>query len=196
MASVLTAGPFIRPGINLHRGIAEQAKALTAIVNLKHLDVRDRWHTLAGRTIRDQWQASGYQRSKLNELVGGYYGRADLRGIPLSKADLSGANLSYIDFFFSDFSAANLSQSDLTGSWLSEANIKSTQFYGTKMDGVILDNVDFDEKTSFLGVNLVTLHFDITFFSLLRQQTIEQRLGLQTGYLLEPGLEAELEARP
>lgn len=119
----------------------------------------DRWDTPTGQDILHQWSASGYDRAVLDRLVGKLYGQTDIRGIDLHGRSLSGLNLRDVDLFASNLSGADLKRADLTHAHLSESNIRGAKFDWANMEGVLLDNVDYDAATSFLGVDLNKVNF-------------------------------------
>jgi hypothetical protein len=67
----------------------------------------------------------------------------------------------------------NLSKADLRNSWISESNIKGAKFDWAVMDQALLDNVDFNNKTSFVGVNLNAVNF--TLAALLQDLAVTQQ---------------------
>ncbi|TBR61533.1 hypothetical protein B4U84_12290 [Westiellopsis prolifica IICB1] len=148
---------FINPGINLDTGDDE----LLTIVNLTKEQLKSRWFTPTGQHILTRWRANGYKRQILDEMVGRYYGHTDIRGISLVGEDLYRADLSKIDFFSSNLENANLKSTNLTDSWLSESNIKGTCFDYARMNDVLIDKAEFNNKTSFVGVSLKVIDFNL-----------------------------------
>lgn len=142
-------------------------------IRFSKVELRNRWDTEAGRLILKKWKDSNFDREQLNTLVGKLNGQMDLRGIPLSNESLESANLTHIDFYCANLEGANLSMSDLGGSWLSESNIKRTRFDWAKLDRAFIDNVTFDGRTSFIGVNLNAVNF--TLAALLQDLAITQQ---------------------
>jgi len=120
-----------------------------------------RWQTPEGKAILTAWEKEDYQREALDRLVGRYYGHTDLRGAPLRGRQLSKQDLSRMDFFAADLSGADLAESDLTDSWLSHANLQGTRLDFSNLTKALVDDVQFDDKTSFLGVNLAAVNFNL-----------------------------------
>ena len=128
------------------------------------------------QSIEQSWiniENEVFNISEKNKLVGKYYDHTDIRGIPLTSQNLKGINLSKIDFYSADLADTNFEGADLRDSWLSETNIKGTNFNWAKMDGVLLDNVDYDSHTSFIGVNLNSINF--TLAALLQDLAVGQQ---------------------
>lgn len=130
--------------------------------NLSKRRLRERWNEGQGRGILNALLSGGFSRTEMEHLIGRFGGKLDLRGVPLAKIHLTSKDLKNVDLYASDLSCADLSKSDLTASQLSEANIKGTKFDWCKMDDVILDNTEFDNKTSFLGVNVSRINFTLS----------------------------------
>ena len=96
------------------------------------------------------------------DLSGADLGYADLRGADLSRANLSGACLSYADLSYADLSGANLSGANLSGANLgyadlSDADLGYANLSGANLGyadlrGADLDNVIFNERTSFFSM--------------------------------------------
>jgi hypothetical protein len=168
----LTQELFIKPGFDLRTDNADHRPARLTIVNLPKDKLRGRWNSPEGQTILGQWKGNNYNRTILNSLVGRFDGQTDLRGIPLSGSDMKKADLSYIDFFSSDFQNADLTRADLTHSYLSESNIKGAKFDSANMSKALIDNATFDQRTSFLGVNLPNVDFNLA--PLIKQQAEDQ----------------------
>lgn len=160
---------FIEPDVDLQKG----DPALSEMVNLSKESLNARWDSENGKYILDKWRESDFDRDVLDDLVGKYYGHTDLRGIDLSNENLSSRDLKNIDFYSSNFEDTNFKASDLSDSWLSETNIKGANFNWAKMDSVLLDNVDFDSRTTFVGVNLNAINF--TLAALLQDLAVGQQ---------------------
>ena len=160
---------FIEPGINLQNGSNE----LHTMLNLSKKDIQRRWNTKTGEYILTKWKANRFYRSILEGLVGKYYDRIDIRGVSLVGENLSGVDLRNIDFYSANLEDSVFDGADLTNSWFSEANLKGTKFNWAKMDGVLIDNVDFDHRTNFGGVNITTINF--TLASLLQDLAVGQQ---------------------
>lgn len=165
----ITPDLFINPNTNLHEGDSE----LETIVNLSKIEVQRRWGTQAGNFILSRWKANGFDRTILEDMVGKYYDHIDIRGIPLLGESLNGVDLSNVDLYAANLENSTFNNTDLTNSWFSETNLKGTKFNWAKMNGVLIDNVDFDHKTSFSGVNLNSINF--TLASLLQDLAIGQQ---------------------
>ena len=171
--TLITENLFIAPGIDLQKEDPDQYDSLITVVNFKKKDLQQRWHSPEGKRILAQWRGSKFDRVVLDQLVGRYYGHTDLRGVPLMEEDLSGANLSKVDFYGSILTEADLSNANLSDSWLSESIILGTKFNWANMEGTLLDNVEFDTKTDFLGVNLEKVNFNLA--ALLKEQALNQQ---------------------
>jgi Ion channel/Pentapeptide repeats (8 copies) len=161
---------FIEPGANL---VGADNPLRTRFATLERTEIRSRWNTAKGRAILAKWKQAGFGRDAVESLVGKFDGHIDLRGIPLRGEKLSGANLTEADLYSADLEGADLSRSDLRNSYFSEANIKGTRFDWAAMQGVYLDNVEYDTKTSFLGIDLATINFNLA--ALLRDLAITQQ---------------------
>lgn len=159
---------FIRPGVDLQQG--NQDFSLAA--NLSKDLLRDRWKTSTGQNILSRWKVSGFDRKTLDGFVGKFYGHTDIRGINLVGEDLSRADLSQVDLFAANLEKATFKYANLSDSYLSETNIKGACFDGAIMKDAFLDSVDFDKKTSFLGVNLTAINF--TLATMLQESAIAQ----------------------
>jgi len=149
---------FIKANFDLDKNDEEVYR----IISLDKAELRNRWHSEYGQNIISKWKDSGFDRGTLDQLVGKYYGHTDLRGINLSGLSLETKDLSNIDFYAGNLENSNFSKATLSNSWLSESNIKSAKFDWARMDGCLLDNVQFDRKTSFVGVNLSAINFTAT----------------------------------
>ena len=146
---------------------------LSEFATRKPEDLVARWDTEEGQSILDAWRKSGFSREKLSELAGKFYGHFDLRGIPLPGEKLRKLDLSNIDFFRANLNNADLTASNLDNSYLSEANLKCAQFDWCRMNGVLVDNAQFDNKTSLIGVDLNSINF--TLAVLLQEQAHGQQ---------------------
>jgi uncharacterized protein YjbI with pentapeptide repeats len=82
-------------------------------------------------------------------------------------------DLSKADFYGSILTRADLSGANLSDSWLSESVIVGTKFNWANMEGVLLDNVEFDVSTDFLGVDLNKVNFNLA--ALLKEQALNQQ---------------------
>jgi len=159
-SSKITQNLFVRSGEDIQNNDIDKIDWNT-IASLSKQQIRDRWKTPEGISILTTWKNNKFDRSLLDTLVGRFGGRFDLRGIDLSNLDLSNKNISYIDFFSSNLENSNFTYADLSESFLSESNIKGARFDWAKMTGVYTDSVKFNNKTSFLGVNLNSVNFTL-----------------------------------
>lgn len=158
-SSEITPEFFINPGVDLQPG----SQALLTMVNLSKPQLRQRWQTTPGQYIINSWKGNRFDRQVLESLVGKYYSQIDLRGIPLSRDDLNNVDLSGVDFYGANLENTTLKYANLSNSWLSESNIKGACFDWANMSGVLIDNVEFNSKTSFIGVNLKAVNFTLAF---------------------------------
>lgn len=155
----ITSEFFIHPQFNLD----ETSQEIRTIVNLSKEQLRQRWNTEKGQYILSRWKGNKFDRQILDQLVGKYYDHTDIRGIPLTREDLSKVDLSKVDLYSANLENAILKYTDLTDSWLSESNIKGACFDYAKMNGVLIDNVEYNNKTSFKAVNLKAINFTLAF---------------------------------
>ncbi|MGZ5050449.1 MAG: ion channel [Methylobacter sp.] len=161
---------FIAPNINIDS--VSQADWVH-FANLKPEQLKARWQTPQGIELRKKLIEQRFDREQLSTLVGQFSGHYDLRGISLAGVNLSHCDLSAIDFFVSDFSNANLTGCDLSNSYLSESNISGAKFDWAELSDALLDNVKFNQDTSFLGVKLHTVNF--TLATLLHDLAVTQQ---------------------
>jgi hypothetical protein len=148
---------FINPSFDLNQG----SKELITIVNISKDQLRQRWNTSTGKRILTKWKANKFDRKILDEMVGKYYGHTDIRGVNLAREDLSKLDLSNLDLYGSNLENATLKYTNLTNSWLSESNIKGACFDYARMNDVLIDNTEFNNKTSFTGVSLRVIDFNL-----------------------------------
>jgi hypothetical protein len=160
---------FITPGVNLQENDSE----LRTVVHLPAVKLRDRWNTTKGRAILTRWQTNGFRRDVLNDLVGKFYNHTDIRGIDLSGESLQSVDLSYIDFFCADLTNTTFERYDLTERWLSQSDLSGTQFIWAPMNNVLIDDVEFDNRIKFIGVNLASVNF--TLAALVKELAIGQQ---------------------
>jgi len=161
---------FIPPGEDLDDVSSELRRRF---VTTGKEALRERWRTPEGRRILDEWAAASFDRERLDRLVGRYDGHTDLRGAPLSGRVLSKADLRSIDFFSSDLSNADLSGCDLRETWLSESDVRGARFDWSITGGALLDGVQYDSRTSLVGVDLNGPSFVLA--ALLRWQAEDQQ---------------------
>lgn len=167
-AAQTTVAPFIPPGLdvtNTHPGIQNHLLDKSAL--------RSRWSSEQGKIILNEWASSGYDRDKLDNLVGRLYGKSDLRGVPLSATDVSRKDLSNIDFYGAIFRRSNLTSVRLDGAYLSEADLRGAKFAWASMRDVLIDNPEYDTDTDFLGVALQSVNFNLS--ALLQEQAQTQQ---------------------
>ena len=165
---------FIAPNqnITISSGLAWQHYA-----NLTKNEIRQRWQTPMGQGILKSLKAGHFSRQVLENNVGKFADKFDLRGIPLNGVNLSGLDLSNIEFFYADFSKSNFNKCNLSDSHLSECNISGARFDWATLDNVLLDNVKFNRDTSFQGVDLHKVNFTLAtllYDLVLSQQRIQQ----------------------
>lgn len=160
---------FIKPEADIQPGDRDW----TTAANLKKAALKQRWQTERGKALKAKLVASGLDRQTLEQEVGRFNGHFDLRGIDLSGEDFSGADLRAIDFYAANLADCNFKAADLRDTYLSECDIRGAKFDWARMDGVFLDNVDFDVRTSFAGVDLNRVNF--TLAALLQELAISQQ---------------------
>ena len=162
---------FINPGQDLD----QQSQEILTIVNLSKEQLQQRWNTPKGQYIFSRWRGNKYDRKVLDSLVGKYYGHTDIRGITLAKENLSKVDLSKVDLYSANLENGVFKFANFHDSWLSESNIKGSCFDYAIMSDVLIDNVEFNNKTSFIGVNLNTMNFNLA--ALLQDfATAQQRI--------------------
>ncbi len=156
-ANKITQDFFVSPGSDVQKGDPD----FSTLACLSREQLRQRWATKEGQYILTNLKTNHFERSRLDSLVGEFYGQTDLRGIPLSREILTSVDLSKVDLFCADLENARLDYADLTGSYLSEVNLKGTNLNWAKMQDVLLDNASFDSRTSFTGVRLNAVDFTL-----------------------------------
>lgn len=137
----------------------------------KHL-LRERWESHEGENLLRTLKESNYDRSKI-ELLGRAHGRFDLRGAPLKNIDFSKRNISLVDFYAADLRGSRFCGADLTNSHLSEADIRGVSFNYARMENTFLDNARYDRKTTFVGVDIRAVNFNLAV--LLQEQARDQQ---------------------
>ncbi len=160
---------FIRPTVDLTVGHQDLAWAAT----LDRRNIVERWHSESGRSILSKWKSDHFSRQMLDSLIGKYYGQTDLRGINLSNEEIQDVDLSNCDLFASDLKNTDFVRCKLNHSYLSEANIRGTSFDYCQMNDVLIDNAEFNAKTSFIGVDLNRINFNLAWA--LRNHAINQQ---------------------
>lgn len=148
---------FILPNVDLQQSSREFRLA----ADLTRKQLKDRWKTSTGQNILSRWKASRFDRKVLDDFVGKFYGHTDIRGIDLTGEDLTRADLSKVDLFAATLENTTFRYANLSDSYLSETNIKGACFDGALMKDTYVDNVDYDKKTSFIGVNLSVINFNL-----------------------------------
>lgn len=148
---------FIPPGENIGAGHPH----VRHYAQMPADDLRHRWTAPEGKNLLKELDSRNFDREVLRERLGRLYDHYDLRGAPLAGSAFAGRDLSQIDFYASDLRDADLSRCDLTGTYLSECDISGAKFDWASMDGVLLDNVRYDVRTSFLGVDLNRINFTL-----------------------------------
>jgi len=156
-ASKISQEFFVEPGQNVQKTDSDYV----TLARLPFQQLIDRWQTPKGSSILNTLKTNKFARQVLESHVGKFYGKYDLRGIPLAKENLSSVDLSDVDFYRANLDGASLTYADLTGSYLSEVSIKGTCFDWAKMQDVLIDNADFDTRTSFTGVRLTAIDFTL-----------------------------------
>jgi uncharacterized protein YjbI with pentapeptide repeats len=145
-----------------------------ALVSLSKEALRNRWLEGQGAQIAHILRSNKFARNVIEEYVGKINGQFDLRGLSLRGENLKMVDLSYCDLFSSDLSEANFYGSDFRHSYLSECDINGTQFDWCKMDHALVDSADFNVRTSFQGVDLNQINFNLA--ALLREAAISQQI--------------------
>lgn len=152
-----TASLIIPAGVDVSADHAD----LDAHIRADKAALRQRWYSDEGKRILAAWRNSGYDRERLDSLVGRFYGKPDLRGVPLAGANLERADLRGIELYGADLSGANLTAAKLDDSHLSEADLRGTRLAWASMKDTFVDNVEFDTNTDFLGVPLYQINFNL-----------------------------------
>lgn len=166
------SGQFIHPGRDVPDPTSPE---WSRHARMSREEIKSRWSSDEGRKLLKELRDGCFARGSIEDHIGKFAGRIDLRGIPLQGLNLSGKNLSDADLFLANLEGCKFDKGDLHGSSLSEANIKSTSFDWCKMKDVTLDNADYNTSTSMIGVDLNTVNF--TLAELLREHlSIEQRI--------------------
>jgi Pentapeptide repeats (9 copies) len=160
---------FINPGVNIDQSNGE----LTVIAKLSKEQLKGRWTTAQGKNTLRRWKANDFRRDTLDHLVGKYYDHTDIRGINISKEILKNVDLSNIDLYAANLSGTIFERCNLTESWLSETDISGAIFTFSDMTKVFLDNVNFDTRTRFIGIDLKSINF--TLAALLEELVIGQQ---------------------
>lgn len=139
------------------------------------LDLISRWNSPEGQGKLASILSTDLSKEALQSF-GKYNGQIDLRGIPLSGNTFTKMNLNHIDFYSADLSGCHFSECNMENCWLSEANIKDTKFEWCNMQGVLIDTPQFNENTTFQGINLSQINFTL---AVLLQDLAEDQRRIQ-----------------
>jgi Ion channel/Pentapeptide repeats (9 copies) len=164
-----TSTLFIEPGDRVdaqHRDVRRLATA-------SRDDLRRRWTSERGREILRRLSETGFSRDVLERSVGRLYENYDLRGIPLQQRDLSNSDLHNVDFFAADLRDAKFVGCNLTNAHFSEADIRGADFSFARMNDAFLDNAIYDLRTTFTGVDIRHVNFNLA--ALLQDQARTQQ---------------------
>ncbi len=145
-----------------------------ALVSLTKDAIRQRWLKGDGEELAHILRSNKFRREVIEEYVGKINGQFDLRGLNLRSANLRNVDLSFCDLYSADLSGADLTASNLSHTYLTECNIKGTKFDWCSMDRAFVDNTEYDYQTSFLGVDLNQINFNLA--ALLREAAISQQI--------------------
>jgi hypothetical protein len=160
---------FIRPGERVDGEHQDVRRFATA----SREDLRRRWITLDGRNLLRKLTDAGFRRDVMEASLGRLYENYDLRGIPLRGFDLSNNDLHNVDFYAADLRNAKLVGCNLTNTHFSEADIRGADFSFSRMNDAFLDNAIYDLKTTFTGVDIRNVNFNLA--ALLEDQARTQQ---------------------
>jgi Ion channel/Pentapeptide repeats (9 copies) len=170
MAESRTASTlFIDPGDRVdaqHRDVRRLATA-------PRDDLRRRWTSDRGREVLRRLSEAGFKRDVLESSVGRLYENYDLRGISLQGRDLSNTDLHNVDFFAANLRDTKFVGCNLTNSHFSEADIRAADFSFARMNDAFLDNAVYDLRTTFTGVDIRHVNFNLA--ALLQDQARTQQ---------------------
>jgi hypothetical protein len=170
MANTATdAALFIEPGARIDQHHQDVRRFATA----SREDLRRRWLGDRGRAVLQKLGDAGFERDVLEGSVGRLYENYDLRGVPLPGSDLSNTDLHNIDFYAADLRSTKFYGSNLTNTHFSEADIRGADFSFARMNDAFLDNAIFDLKTTFTGVDIRHVNFNLA--ALLQDQARGQQ---------------------
>jgi len=164
-----TSTLFIEPGDRVdtqHRDVRRLATA-------SRDNLRRRWTSDKGRELLRRLCDAGFNRDVLESSVGRLYENYDLRGIPLKGHDLSNADLHNVDFFAADLRETKFVGCNLTNAHFSEADIRGADFSFARMNDAFLDNAVYDIGTTFTGVDIRQVNFNLA--ALLQDQARTQQ---------------------
>jgi hypothetical protein len=170
MADTATLGAlFIEPGTR----VDEHHQRVRWFATASREDLRRRWMTDRGRELLRNLRDANFKRDVLEALIGRLYENYDLRGIPLNGCDLSNTDLHNVDFFAADLRGARFFGCNLINTHFSQANIRGADFSFSRMNDAFLDNAIFDLKTTFTGVDIRHVNFNLA--ALLQDQARAQQ---------------------
>src|SRR5713101_5285302 len=160
---------FIEPGDRVDAQHSDVRRLATASRD----ELRRRWSSDKGRELLRRLCATGFKRDVLEASVGRLYENYDLRGIPLKGRDLSNTDLHNVDFFAADLIEAKFVGCNLTNAHFSEADIEGADFSFARMNDAFLDNASYDLRTTFTGVDIRQVNFNLA--ALLQDQARTQQ---------------------
>jgi hypothetical protein len=160
---------FIEPGDR----VDHQHKDVRRFATASKEDLRRRWNSEKGKELLNKLSASGFDRKVLEGSTGRLYENYDLRGIPLRGRDLSKTDFHNVDFFAADLRDTKFVGSNLTNAHFSEADIRGADFSLTRMNDAFLDNAIYDLRTTFTGVDIRQVNFNLA--ALLEDQARSQQ---------------------
>ncbi len=160
---------FIEP----HDNVDEHHSNNSTFALAAKRSLQDRWNTEKGKNILNALSEANFDRDAVKLLVGKIHGKFDLRGAPLKDNDFENLDLTFIDFFAADLKCSNFWGAKLDKSHLSEADIRGATFNFASMEDSFLDNVRYDRKTKFVGVDVRKINFNLAI--LLQDQVRNQQ---------------------
>lgn len=161
--------------IDPHDNIIQGHPNVSAFAQADKSSLKRRWHSNRGQQILEALSQSNFGRNAIVRSLGMIYGKYDLRGAPLRKSEFASLNLSSIDFFAADLQRSNFRGARLDNSYLSEADIRGAIFDFASMEETLLDNVRYDRRTRFVGVDYRNVNFNLA--ALLQEQVkVQQRI--------------------
>ena len=98
--------------------------------------------------------------------------QADLRGANLSGANLSSAELTQADLRGANLSGANLSSAELTQAFLNEANLRGANLSSAELTQAFLENIFWDEDTKWENAKMLETAFNVP-------EGLKKQLGLE-----------------
>jgi Ion channel/Pentapeptide repeats (9 copies) len=160
---------FIEPGDR----VDAQHPNVRRLATASRDELRHRWTTDKGRNLLRRLCDARFQRDILESSVGRLYENYDLRGIPLRGSDLSNTDLHNVDFFAADLRDTRFVGCNLTNTHFSEADIRGADFSFARMNDAFLDNAIYDLRTTFTGVDIRQVNFNLA--ALLQDQARTQQ---------------------